>query len=195
MARTMNHGSIVQVYIRDRDKSSRVSTSPAVRSTSTKKFQSIVFQSSNKNLPEEEIEQLSKQSKSHSSKPSSSTMSVLNVMRRHTILCVAHAVALICIMIVPWLIDILPPETPKFWIGVTLSLVETHIVFFMFPCGKFMYQTVCYVPHQILAKCTSSQFTVNSVISRSQKNNDTITPTQTKSRSMIASAAVFGSQN
>ena len=161
------------MYIHDRAKSPTVSTS--INSTSKRKFQSIVFQSSNQNM-REETEQT--YTASHSSRQSATTICVLNVMRQHTILCVTHAIALVFLMIIPLRIDIVSSQTPKFWIGVTISLVETNIIFLMFPCGKFMYQTICYIPHKILTKCTSSHIRVNSLTNQEHVNTITDTPTK-----------------
>ena len=142
-----------------------------------------MFQSSNQNLPKK-IQQT--YTASHSSKQSATTICVLNVMRQHTILCVTHAIALVFLVIIPLRIDILSSQTPKFWIGVTISLVETNIIFLMFPCGKFMYQTICYIPHKILTKCTSSHIRVNSVTNQEHANTITDTPTKSTIKSLAA---------
>ena len=134
-----------------------------------------MFQSSNQNLPKK-IQQT--YTASHSSKQSATTICVLNVMRQHTIVCVAHAIALVFLVILPLTIDILSSQTPKFWIDVTISLVETNLIFLMFPCRKFMYQTLRYIPHKVLTKCTSSHIRVNSLTNQEHANTITDTPTK-----------------
>ena len=173
------------MYTYDRDKSLKESTQlqiDHVNNSKSKKLQSIVFQSSNKNITEDTKQTFTVP---QSNKPSASKTCALNVMRQHTILCVTHAFAVVC-MIIPLMIDILPPQAPKFWIEVTISLVETNVVFLMFPCGKLMYQTVCYFPHQLLTKCTDSPSHVNGFIN--QENQDT-------NKSTIESTATIRSEN
>ena len=182
---------ILQLYTYDRDKSLKVSTQiDLFNNSKSKKLQSIVFQSSNKNITEEIDQTLTV---SQSNKPPTSKMLALNVMRQHTILCVSHAVALVCIMVIPLMTNILPPQAPKFWIEVTISLVETNMVFLMFRCGKFMYEIVCYFPHQMLTKCTFSSCHVKNFTNHDQEKQETITATPT--RSTIESTPAIRSGN
>ena len=159
-----------------------MSASIEQNSRSKNRFQSLTFQSSNKNLSKD-VDTTNTYTQSPNRHVSVDKVCLLNIMRRHTILCVTHAVAFISLLAVSRIIS---SDETVFWSQVTMSIIETHVVFLMFPCGKAVYQIVCFVPHQILTRCTSSKSEENRTIIH-QDTDDTSTSNSTKaSESSIA---------
>lgn len=178
---------ITKLYTHDSKNSQNLKLSTSIEhgSQSKNRFQSITFQSSNKNFSKD-IERTRTSTESLSRHVCADKVCLLNVMRRHTILCVTHAVTLISLLAAP---RIIVSDETVFWSQLTISLMETHVIFLMFPCGKAVYRIVCFVPHQILTRCTSSKSDENTIMTH-QDTNDTHTSSSNFTTALESSIAV-----